>query len=187
MCMFMSLSVEELLLLRHVKWSTNFKGLWFNEEMVPFWLKHMTSFYLSSCRDQSILLHAPACAAEIWLEQVYLQEVLDHLCSLESNSLLPHWSDSFLCHYHWSPARRYIGTNSIHIQPRLHTRNIFKSNEKKKRFPIKKAKNRQHPAETITDANYVDDLALLANTPAQAKSLLHRLEHAARWSLCELR
>ena len=31
----------------------------------------------------------------------------------------------------------------------------------------------------ITDADYTDDLVLLANTPAQAKSLLHSLEQAA--------
>ena len=29
----------------------------------------------------------------------------------------------------------------------------------------------------MTDADYADDLALLANTSAQAKSLLHSLEH----------
>ena len=34
----------------------------------------------------------------------------------------------------------------------------------------------QHPAQTITDA---DDIALLANTPAQAETLLHSLERAA--------
>ena len=33
--------------------------------------------------------------------------------------------------------------------------------------------------ETITDADYPDALALLTNTPAQAKSLLHRLEQEA--------
>ena len=36
----------------------------------------------------------------------------------------------------------------------------------------KKARSRRRPTETITDADYVDYLALLANTPAQAKSLL---------------
>ena len=30
--------------------------------------------------------------------------------------------------------------------------------------------------ETMTDRDYADDLALLTNTPAQAKSLLHRLD-----------
>ena len=29
------------------------------------------------------------------------------------------------------------------------------------------------------DSNYADDIALLANTPAQPKSLLHNLEQAA--------
>ena len=31
---------------------------------------------------------------------------------------------------------------------------------------------------TITDANNADDIVLLANTPTQAKSLLHSLEQA---------
>ena len=42
------------------------------------------------------------------------------------------------------------------------------------------ARNRWYPAETITNADYTDGLALLANTPTQAKSLLHSLEQAAR-------
>ena len=32
----------------------------------------------------------------------------------------------------------------------------------------------------MTDADFADDLALLANTPPQAENLLHSLEHAAR-------
>ena len=42
--------------------------------------------------------------------------------------------------------------------------------------------NRQEdtiPCKTIMDADYVDDIALLANTPTQAKSQLHDLEQAA--------
>ena len=35
------------------------------------------------------------------------------------------------------------------------------------------------PQKTITDADYADDLALLANTPNQAETLLHSLERAA--------
>ena len=43
----------------------------------------------------------------------------------------------------------------------------------------KKARNRLYPARTITDADYADDIALLANTPTQAESLLYSLEKAA--------
>ena len=43
---------------------------------------------------------------------------------------------------------------------------------------LEKARKR-YPARTITDADYADDRALLAITPAQAESLLHRLERAA--------
>ena len=45
-------------------------------------------------------------------------------------------------------------------------------------FTIKKARSR-HPAETIMDADYADDIVLLTNTPTQAESLLHSLEQAA--------
>ena len=33
------------------------------------------------------------------------------------------------------------------------------------------------PAETMTDADYADNLAHIAHTPAQSASLLHSLEH----------
>ena len=40
-------------------------------------------------------------------------------------------------------------------------------------FSLKKARSRRHPEQTITDADYVDDIALFVNTPTQAESLLH--------------
>ena len=46
-------------------------------------------------------------------------------------------------------------------------------------FTLAKARSRRYPARTITDADYTDDIALLANTPAQAESLLHSLERVA--------
>ena len=38
--------------------------------------------------------------------------------------------------------------------------------------------SRRYPAQTITDADYADNIALLVNTPAQAESLLHCEEQA---------
>ena len=46
-------------------------------------------------------------------------------------------------------------------------------------FTLKKARNRQYPTETIMDADYADDIALLANTSTQTESLLHCLKQAA--------
>ena len=43
-------------------------------------------------------------------------------------------------------------------------------------FKLTKEKSRRYPAHTFTDADYSDDIALLANTPAQAETLLHCLE-----------
>ena len=46
-------------------------------------------------------------------------------------------------------------------------------------FELTKRRSKRYPAKTITDADYVDVLALLANTPNQAEALLHSLERAA--------
>ena len=46
-------------------------------------------------------------------------------------------------------------------------------------FKLTKERSRIYPAKTITDADYADDIALLANTPAQAETLLHSLERTA--------
>ena len=46
-------------------------------------------------------------------------------------------------------------------------------------FELTKKRSKRYPAKTITDADYADDLALLANTPNQAETLLHSLERAA--------
>ena len=46
-------------------------------------------------------------------------------------------------------------------------------------FELTKKRSRTHPAKTITDADYADDIAILANTPNQAETLLHSLERAA--------
>ena len=45
-------------------------------------------------------------------------------------------------------------------------------------FELTKKKSRRYPAKTITDADYADDIAILANTPYQAETLLHSLERA---------
>ena len=50
---------------------------------------------------------------------------------------------------------------------------------KENSFTLAKARSRQYPTHTIMDTDYIDDIALLANTPAQAKSLLKSLKRAA--------
>ena len=46
-------------------------------------------------------------------------------------------------------------------------------------FELTKKRSRSYPAKTIADADYADDIAILANTPNQAETLLHSLERAA--------
>ena len=70
--------------------------------------------------------------------------------------------------------RRYIKTVSVNNLPRLCASNVDKSN-KENGFTLNKARSRQYSVETKTDADYADDIALLANTPTQAESQLHSL------------
>ena len=46
-------------------------------------------------------------------------------------------------------------------------------------FKLRKKRNWRYPVKTITDSDYADNKALLANAPAQAKTLLHIMEQAA--------
>ena len=46
-------------------------------------------------------------------------------------------------------------------------------------FELTKKRSRRYPAKTMTDTDYADDIAILANTPNQAETLLHSLERAA--------
>ena len=46
-------------------------------------------------------------------------------------------------------------------------------------FELTKKRSRRYPATTITDADYADDIAILANTPDQTETLLHSLERTA--------
>ena len=45
-------------------------------------------------------------------------------------------------------------------------------------FTLEKAISRRYPIQTITDADFADDILLLTNTPAQTESLLTSLERA---------
>ena len=46
-------------------------------------------------------------------------------------------------------------------------------------FKLAKERNRRYPAQTIMYVDYANDIGLLANSPSQAETLLHRLEQAA--------
>ena len=46
-------------------------------------------------------------------------------------------------------------------------------------FELTKKRSRRYPAKAFTDADYADDIAILANTPAHDETLLHSLERSA--------
>ena len=43
-------------------------------------------------------------------------------------------------------------------------------------FKLTKERSKRYPAQAITDVDYADEIALLANTPVQTQTLLHSLE-----------
>ena len=77
----------------------------------------------------------------------------------------------------------YIFTTFVSLCPfskhniPLHRTSIDKIKENG--FELTKKRSRRYPATTITDADYADDIAILANTPDQAETLLHSLERTA--------
>ena len=46
-------------------------------------------------------------------------------------------------------------------------------------FELTKKRSWRYPAKTITDVDYADDIAILADASAQAETILHSLERAA--------
>ena len=86
--------------------------------------------------------------------------------------------DRLLRHCCWSSTTGYISTVSIYNLLRLHSSNVDRSNKRK--WLYSKRKSKKQTIESITDADYADDIALLAKAPAQAESLLHSSEPAAR-------
>ena len=67
----------------------------------------------------------------------------------------------------------YLFINCLDYVPRTSIDKIRENS-----FMLKKKRSRKYHAKTITDADYADDIAILANTPNQAETLLHSLERA---------
>ena len=70
---------------------------------------------------------------------------------------------------------------SIHIytHPGVYTLRTSIDKMKDNVFKLTKERSRRYPEQTITDADYAYDIALLVNTLAQAEILLHSAERAA--------
>ena len=88
--------------------------------------------------------------------------------SPDRHKLLWHccWKDT-LASYQFITSQNYVLLISI---------DLIKENG----FTLKKARSRWYSTPTITDADFVDDWVLLANTPTKAKSLLRSFELVAR-------
>ena len=88
----------------------------------------------------------------------------DSLQKIQSESAFPG-------HCSWGTAR----THSSSI-PLYHLYRTSIDKIKENGFELTKKRSRRYPAKTITDADNADDIAILANAPAQAETLLYSLE-----------
>ena len=52
-------------------------------------------------------------------------------------------------------------------------------------FELTKKRSRRYPAKTITDADYADDIALLANTPSRDTTAKFGTSCRTHWHLCQ--
>ena len=78
----------------------------------------------------------------------------------------------------WLPFS-FLTTVTITLRAPPHTHTYVWVNKTAYSVELTKKGSKRYPAKTITDADYTDDIAFLANTPNQAETLLHRLERAA--------
>ena len=67
------------------------------------------------------------------------------------------------------------------VRQKTYRRHYYLSTSPRPSIPFTEGKkrSRRYPAKAITDADYADDIAILANTPNQAEILLHSFERAA--------
>ena len=95
----------------------------------------------------------------------------------ESKSPLTGWRHELLRHCSWCATRRHINPVPVYSQSEYVPKTSIDS-MKDNVFKLAKERIRIYPAQTIMDADYADDIALLANTPVQAETLHWRLERA---------
>ena len=96
----------------------------------------------------------------------------------ESKSTFTGWRHKLLWRCHKCAARGTLLAPYLFIIGLDNVLRISIDLMKENGFILEKARNRQYPTWTITDADYADDIALWANTPAKAESPLHSLEQA---------
>ena len=102
----------------------------------------------------SININSPLFRTKIIL---IMQKYLFWILQNDSNLKRVLWDSTEVCHQIWTSIDK-IRENG---------------------FELTKKRSRRYSAKTITDADYSDDIAILANTPNQAETLLHSLERAA--------
>ena len=98
----------------------------------------------------------------------------DSLQKHQSESTFTRWRHGIIRHCCRSTTRRHASPIPLDYVLRTSIDKIRENG-----FELTKKRSKRYPAKTITDADYADDYALLANTLNQAETLLHSLERAA--------
>ena len=99
----------------------------------------------------------------------------DSLYKHQSESTFTGWRHRILRHCSRSTARGHASPIPLYHYVLRTSIDKIKENG----FELTKKRSRRYPAKTITDADYADDISILANIPNQAETLPHSLEQAA--------
>ena len=83
------------------------------------------------------------------------------------------WRHRILRHCNRSTARGHASPIPLYHLPRLCAIEHRLIKSKKNGFELTKKRSRKYPAKKLLTPDYANDIAILANTPVQAETLLH--------------
>ena len=109
---------------------------------------------------------------------VCLGVMVTKACYQTLQSSIPCTSSRKEIYWHTQDTVSYSRAEDTNYPFLLHPTGSAKEKIRWSRFTSKE-RSRRYSAQTITDADYADDIALLANAPAQDETLQHSLERAA--------
>ena len=150
--------------------------------LVPHWMCYFTIAYIlhfscfSSDQSNEIFKFTYSVYLSIYLSIYIYIYIYKH----ESKSPFPGWRHRLLRQCSRCTAKRHISPQPHLFIIRLdYVLRTSIDEMKENGFKLTKERNKRYPEQTITDTDYADDIALLANALAQAETLLHSLEQGA--------
>ena len=120
-----------------------------------------------------ISIHICACYMFIWAKTCMRVNIYTYICMLRSPDGDTEYFNIVAGIIQWDTLALYLFIICLDYVLRTSIDKIRENG-----FGLTKKRSRRYPTKTITDADYADDIAILANTPNQAETLLHGSERA---------